>query len=137
MSKKKRVFKRWSNKWIETAGLILLLLSFGWQTFEEDINSLSNDVDTYQVHEKLDKIWSVLTDLYSHSDANTSNTHVLSSFDVELNGWKYWGDMLKEKERVDFQSKLFGGIRIGLYLIGSFLLIVPKFRKEDDVKLAP
>lgn len=117
---------------LEGIGLILILLAFGWQVFEEDIHVLSSTTDKYQLHEKLDAIWMLLVD--EHFEVNERETFPAISTNVDLinKNWKYWSEIVEEKERITYQSKVVSTIRILLYLIGSVMLILPKFHKPKS-----
>ncbi len=119
-----------NNSKIEGIGLILLLLSFGWQAFQQDISDLAKDQQDYQIHEKLDNIWNVITDMYTHSSSNTSNASTKVNIEAALENWKLYGNILSERTTVEYQAKLFLTIQIILYILGSICLIIPKFRNE-------
>ncbi|HXD94355.1 MAG TPA: hypothetical protein VNX01_14210 [Bacteroidia bacterium] len=96
-----------SSQKLEGTGLILLLISFGWQVFQQDISDLAKEQQDCQIHEKLDHLWFILGDLYTHSSANNSSSITQSDFDVISRNWKYWADLQKERERVESQGKFF------------------------------
>lgn len=111
---------------LEEIGLILILIAFGWQVFEEDFDVLSSTTDKYQLHEKLDAIWMLLADEYYEEDEKpfpTISTNVKSI----NNNWKYWSDLAGEKTKINYQSTLISTVRILFYFIGSVFVIIPKF----------
>jgi len=118
---------------LEAWGLLLILFSFGWQILEEHIAVLSSQTDKYQLHVKLDLIWLLIVDEYYQNQSDKAYPRSVSDIDSLNKNWKYWSELIEEKERVTYQSKVFSGIRIILYLAGSILILVPKFR-EPKVK---
>lgn len=100
---------------------------------EEDIAVLSSQTDRYQLHEKLDTIWLLMVVDYYQNHADKANPLSTSDIDSLNKNWKYWSGLIEEKERVTYQSKVFSGVRIILYLTGSILILIPKFR-EPKVK---
>lgn len=118
---------------LEGFGLIFLLLAFGWQMLEQDLSTLSSDVDRYQTHEKLDHLYSLIADIYSTSESNRSETNIMANFPQIVKDWKYWDDMNKDKETVLSQAATSTIIRTALYLIGSVLIIVSKFKKSEKI----
>lgn len=117
-------------KKLEGYGLILILFSFGWQMLETDLSNLSTDVDKYQIHEKLDKIYMITADIYSQSELNKSGTHTSADFSNIVGNWKYWEKLNTEKETVNWQLKWTLYIRSLIFIIGSIMLILPKFKTD-------
>lgn len=117
-------------KKLEGYGLILILFSFGWQMLETDLSNLSTDGDKYQIHEKIDKIYMITADLYSQSDLNKSGTYTSANFSDIVGNWKYWETLNKEKETVSWQLKWTINIRSLIFIIGSVMLILPKFKTD-------
>lgn len=121
-------------KKLEGYGLILILLSFGWQMLEQDLSNLSTTVDKYQIHEKLDKIYMITSDIYSQSELSKSKNEPYTSADFSeiLKNWKDWGYLEKEKETVNWQLEFSMVIRSIVFIIGSVLLIIPKFNSTNS-----
>lgn len=118
------------NSKIEGWGLILILLGFGWQVFQGDLNDLASEQRDFQIHEKLDDTWILLGDIYTHSKSNNTTVLTTANYEVIDKNWKYWSSLKAERERVEFQSTVFLIIQFLLYVTGSILIIIPKFRKE-------
>lgn len=121
---------------LEGFGLILLLLSFGWQMLEQDLSNLSSEVDKYQTHEKLDHLYNLIADMYSTSESNRSETNVMANFPYIVKDWKYWDDINKQKESILRQTKTSTIFRSLMYLIGSVLIIVSKFKKRERITIS-
>lgn len=117
-----------SNKKLEGFGLILILLSFGWQLLEINLTDLSNEVDKYQLHEKIDGLYMLIADAYSNSEFNNSQIRSSANFKSINKNWKYWYGLKQEKENVVGQMKWTFYLKSFIFIIGSILLIIPKFR---------
>ncbi len=117
-----------SNK-IEAIGLVFILVAFGWQIFEEEIRELSGETDKYQLHQKLDDLWAINSAIYTHSDINNSGAIANINYEHISNNWKYWKGLKAEKEDVNRQEKLFAWLRILLFILGSIMIIVAKYRE--------
>ena len=119
---------------IESIGLIFLLISFGWQTLENSSKSSSAEVDIYQINEKLDSIWFLLSEIYSHSDLNNTSTITRAGFANLMTEWKGWAKLKTEKAKVEEQETVFFCLRLLLYAVGSIMLIVPKLLYSTKVE---
>lgn len=122
-----------SNRRLEGYGLILVLISFGWQLLEINLTDLSNEVDKYQLHEKVDDLYMIIADAYSNSELNTSQVRNSVDFESINKNWKYWNGLKVEKESLVEQLKWTFYLKSLIFIVGSILLIVPKFRlvKEE------
>lgn len=117
-----------TDKKLEGWGLILILVSFGWQFLEVNLTELSNEVDKYQLHEKVDDLYMIIADVYSHSEFNNSQVRSSVDFETINKNWKYWNGLKNEKESLVGQLKWTFYLKSLLFIIGSIFLIIPKFR---------
>lgn len=124
-----------SNNKIEGLGLILVLFAFGWQLLENDLANLANDVELYQTHKKIDAIWLVLSDSYTHSPTKNTAAVSMAGYDTLNDSWQDWEEMKKEKDSVSAQKIRILMIRSVIYLLGSILIIYSKFRVNPETKL--
>ncbi|MFA5906989.1 MAG: hypothetical protein WC836_23885 [Desulfobacula sp.] len=124
-----------SNNKIEGIGLILVLFAFGWQLLENDLANLANDVDLYQTHKKIDAIWFVLSDSYTHSPTKNTAAVSIAEYDTLNNSWQGWEDMKKEKNSVSSKKIIILMVRSVIYLLGSILIIYSKFRVNPEPKI--
>jgi len=129
-SPKKNIFFKLLS-YLEIIGIFLILVAFCWQQFETDSETLSYEVDLYQIHDKLDALWGVIADDYAHRYSNDIKSLVSSNFDFILANWKYWSQMKNEKMNVDSQRESAKLFRIILYILGSCLILI---RKYLDIK---
>jgi hypothetical protein len=114
-----------SNR-LEGWGLILILGSFLWQLIENDLTNISESGEYYRLHSKLDAIWYV----YSH-DYISRNPDTGISFDISFkaffDNWKIYSQILKETKQLSNQIDVTLYIRVLIFIIGSILVIIPKF----------
>jgi hypothetical protein len=116
---------------LEAFGLVLILISFGWQTFENHANSIIKNSDLYDIHEKLDKTWGIIADQYSKD--NETTTTVYSNYENSVKTWKYWNELKRHKKSVEGQAQISSEIRGFLYIIGSVLILIPKFQDKKTI----
>lgn len=120
-----------TNKKLEGYGLILILISFGWQYLEYNLDSINNNVEQYQIHQKLDYLYRITADVYTHSEYNKTDIRSSTDFEHINKNWKGWNSLKQEKESVSSQLNITLAIKSLIFIIGSLFLIIPKFRKED------
>ncbi|WP_461633273.1 hypothetical protein [Labilibaculum euxinus] len=114
----------------EAIGLILILISFGWQQFESDSNALRNREDLYQIHKKLDAVGAVLIEDYWKNYPDELESPPGYNVKVYFNNWKHWNDLEKNKETLKNQIAVGKNARIVLYLIGSLFFIYSRLKIE-------
>jgi hypothetical protein len=112
--------------YMELAGMILVLASVGWQFFIgrplETIESSSRD---YREDRKLDAIWWVLTDMYTHQFPERAGTTGFANWKSLNMQWEHHGE--GEERSIELQAKMatwFTGI---VFLIGSALIVAAKW----------
>ena len=116
---------------IESIGLLLILLSFLIQLIETDIESEIREAQFYQTQVKLDRVWDLLGKEYYIDNSKTSNARYLEFQEINKQ-WKYYSedkeylDEWKKSVWFDFISKM----RIWIFIIGSIILIIPKWIKR-------
>ncbi|HRX23324.1 MAG: hypothetical protein H6548_02000 [Chitinophagales bacterium] len=115
---------------LEGTGLIFILFSFGWQMFETDLSNQSTYLNNYHIHKKLDKIYMITADLYSQSKLNHSGTYTSADFSDIVNNWEYFDEPGKEIESVNRQLDWTFFFRSLLYIVGSLMLIISKFKSK-------
>lgn len=86
---------------IEGIGLVFLLISFGWQVFEDEINSMSSDASYYYLHEKLDDIWMLNSAIYTNSEINKSKTISNIDYPIIAKNWKSYTDIKDKTEQME------------------------------------
>lgn len=84
----------------------------------------------YHINEKTDAIWGVLSAMYIQSRSETVKTYKTVDVMAYEKAWKDWGDMKDDKMSIDRETQIFKSIRIVMYIIGSFLIISSKFKKN-------
>ncbi len=124
-SKMKTSIRKWI-KWFEPAGLILLLVSFGWQCLEEHSAQMKTDAYILEINEKLLFIWDGIYDEAIRSDRYDGKAMVWVNYDSHNQSMKTWEQTQKELSDISKQKELFGSIRMVLFVIGSLLVILSK-----------
>ena len=117
-----------STKKIEGFGLILILISFGWQMFFNFSTQLSGNADKYQLHTKIDNIFCIIKEFYTHSEFTDTESVSNAGYDVISNEWKDWSSLEEEKSTIAFQQKLSFWISLIAFSMGSILMIISKFK---------
>lgn len=114
---------------IEGVGLLFVLVSFFFQLFQNNLQSNLNESQYYRLHEKLDTMWHVVQNDYSKNHPETGVSGVIN-FKVLSSNWKIYSEQIQElkswEDGIDFFSKL----SIAIFVLGSLLLIIPKFIEE-------
>jgi hypothetical protein len=116
---------------IEGLGLLLILLSFLIQLIETDIESEIREAQFYQTQKKLDNIWILTSKDYSEKHPEL-NVHSGINFEGIVKNWSHYSE---DKKYLDNwkDSVYFKGIsnsRIWIFIIGSILILIPKFTKQ-------
>lgn len=121
---------------LEAIGLLLLLISFGWQCFEDNSNEAVYEAHILNINEKLDAIWAAAYDEVVHTDRfqteclRNGNMPLFwfNYLDANVRTFKDWSSIKEELSVIETQ-KDFGWIcRVVLYILGSILIMIPKFR---------
>jgi len=108
---------------VEVFGLVVILLSVGWQVFiEEDSQELAREAEIIQLNEKLDDIWLYVGRI---GGAVTQDSSVGSVADYEtLNKhWRY----VSQETNFDYTARLFRLIRGILFLFGTVMLSIGRY----------
>ncbi|WP_298495434.1 hypothetical protein [uncultured Algibacter sp.] len=95
------------------------------------MTEISNDVDKYQLHQKIDDLYMLAADTYSNSELYNGEIRSKVSFDVINKDWKYWNNLKAEKKSVLNQLEWTFYIKTLIFILGSIFLIIPKFREEQ------
>jgi len=113
---------------LEGLGLIVILGSFLWQLIETDLRNVEQETEYYRLHEKIDNFWSVYANDYANRNP-TSGVLTRTDFKYIFDKWKIYSESLKENRELSSQIQISTWIRVVLFVIGSVLLIIPKFQK--------
>ena len=111
---------------IEGFGLILILLSFGWQVFKDDLVGISQKNDFYLLHEKIDNFWNVYSEDFSKRFPEKGPI-IHTDFQYLSSQWKPYSEHLKINQKLEGQIRIFSTIAIVFFVIGSVLIIIPKY----------
>ena len=113
-----------SKKW-EILGLILLLVSFAWQCFEEQSNSARIEQEIYDFQERF---FDVLSMEFDAAKFHNNYDSVLVGIDYDST-WKRildWDNKRNEESMMAKRARLFFWIRAVLYVFGSIFIIWSK-----------
>jgi hypothetical protein len=122
---------KFTNKKLEGYGLILILFSFGWEYLEYNLDNINNDVEQYQIHQKLDYLYRITSTVYTNSEYNTTGIRSSTDFEYINKNWKGWNSLKQEKEGVSSQLEITLAVKSFIFILGSLLLIIPKFRRDS------
>jgi hypothetical protein len=125
------VTSREGHKRMEGIGLVLILASFIIQLEEIKVDNAVIESQNYYIEDKLDKIWKLSTTDYSqrhHDSLNTGATN-LNSY---VNDWKIYSQnrAYLENWQKGVLASWITGLRIWIFILGSILVIAPKFIRE-------
>lgn len=77
-------------KRFELIGMVLILVSAGWQVFiERPFTDAATSNRQYQLDRKFDTIWMVLADAHIHQFPDRSDTAMTTNVDVLIRDWDY------------------------------------------------
>jgi hypothetical protein len=124
------MLKKISNSRLEGIGLIFLLISFGFQIIQEDLEGIKVDQMDLDIHEKLDDIRGLQLDQYTHSEQN--DTPAMSEHNVvhSMENWGWWDVLLERRKTLLSQIGGFSYLKLWCLFIGSVIVITSKFRNE-------
>lgn len=123
----KSINKRFTNNRIEGIGLIIILFSFFIQIVEEDLSNQKHEAEIYNIHKKLDAIWHVYSKDFSsrNPEYGVSSTIDFKHYDKD---WKIYSENRKEIKVWNDLVDESGKYKMILFIIGSILIVIPKFR---------
>lgn len=117
------------EKKLEAIGLFLVLASFGWQCFEEHCNQSINEAHIITINKKLDALWLAEKDNAKYDGRFNSKEVFWFSYDINNESFKDWESMKQDILLIESQSNFGWSCRIFLYILGSFLIIIPKWKQ--------
>lgn len=120
------------KQYLEPIGLALLLFAFGWQCFEERAREIKYDGYIYELDKKLENNWSVVYDEALHSDRYKGQAAVYVDIDVLNQSMRDWQQIQNSFNQLDNQMSFFFWVRVVLYLLGSYLVILAKWPQKSD-----
>ena len=115
---------------------MLLLISFGWQCFEDNSNEAVYEAHILNINEKLDAIWAAAYDEVVHTDRfqteclRNGNMPLFwfNYLDANVRTFKDWSSIKEELSVIETQRDFGWTCRVVLYILGSILIMIPKFR---------
>lgn len=119
-------------KWLEPIGLLLLLLAFGWQCFEEFGRQNQFEGYIYEIDQKLEAIWMSVYDEALHSERYHGDAVTYVNYDSLHASSKDWGQIKNDLEDVSQQVAISFWVRVVLYILGSISVIASKIPNKKD-----
>lgn len=118
---------------LEGIGLLLVLGSFLIQLLETEIEANVKEAQHYETQAKLDALWSIIVKEYS-TDHPETGVQTAIDFNVMDKNWKYYSQNRQELEqwKKGVLAHPTSTARILVFVIGSLLLIFPKFVKIHE-----
>jgi hypothetical protein len=108
---------------IEVAGLVLVLLSLGWQLFiEEPIAGIYSGAKEYEVNERLELVWGYLQalreEVVEHRQPGGRDYNYLQG---------QWNRLAAQKDVVANQADIARTVRVALFILGSVMLAIGRY----------
>lgn len=117
----------WLNR-VEGIGLVLILFSFFVQIFQNNSEESFRASQNYHINKKLDHIWIWIENRDKEVKTPSSVTK-LKSFDHD---WELYSKQAKEMKIWESKIELFADISTWIFVIGTILVILPKFIPERN-----
>lgn len=121
-----KLSRTWLNR-IEGIGLILILFSFFVQSFQNDSESSFRESQNYHLNKKLDHIWKLIGKEYEADHSKGAINP--ESYDKD---WEFYSRQVKELENWEGKIELFSQIGTWIFVLGTILVIAPKFMEEKE-----
>lgn len=138
----------WLNR-VEGIGLILILFSFFVQIFQNNSEESFRESQNYHINKKLDHIWTLIENKYAEEEkAKPSKTETSFGKDektrdnkklkplIQLkpldHDWELYSVQAKEMQVWESKIELFADISTWIFVVGTILVIVPKFAREKN-----
>jgi hypothetical protein len=118
---------------LEGIGLLLVLGSFLIQLLESEIEANLKEAQHYETQAKLDALWSILVKEYSTAHPEIG-VQMAIDFKVMDKNWKYYSQNRQELQqwKKGVLAHPTSAARILIFILGSLLLIFPKFVKIHE-----
>lgn len=118
---------------IEGFGLFFLLLSFFFQMVETGMENDIRKHENYLIHKKLDYLWAISSYDYSkkYPEEKVNFTIDFKSYFDDYTTYDQDIENLTNWEKL-VNYKWFICVRTLLYIIGCFLIVIPKFLKIKE-----
>ena len=118
--------------YFEPIGLALLLIAFGWQCMEEHSSHMRYEGYIYELDQKIEAIWSGIKDEAMHSDRYKGEEMIYVNYDSIDKGLKDWEQIKEKFKTINKQYAICFWLRVGLYVVGSLLIILSKWPNKTD-----
>ena len=111
---------------LELAGLVIVLLTAGWEFFvERNLTDISQDASFYRIERKLDGLWEQVGAIRERVEPNPSvQTLTITHADASKE-WPFAGDK-REFESLVRQTQFAKNLRGLAFVCGSLLLLIAR-----------
>lgn len=120
----------WLNR-VEGIGLILILFSFFVQIFQNNSEESFRASQNYHINKKLDHIWALIENKYAEEHPEKKLSPILKLQSIEKD-WELYSIQAKEIKAWESKIEFFADISTWIFVLGTLLVIVPKFIQEKN-----
>ena len=123
----------WLNR-VEGIGLILILFSFFVQIFQNNSEESFRNSQNYHLNKKLDHIWALIEKQYSEDEKSREEQTFspVTRLKTVDDDWEVYSKQVKELEVWESQIAFFADISTWIFVLGTILVILPKFIPEKN-----
>ncbi len=119
---------------LELAGLVIVLLTAGWEFFvERKLTDISQDASFYRIERKLDGLWEQVGAIRERVEPNPSYQTLTISHADTSKEWPFAGDK-REFESLARQTEFAKNLRGLAFVCGSLLLLIARGLQLRDSK---
>lgn len=120
----------WLNR-VEGVGLILILFSFFVQIFQNNSEESFRESQNYHINKKLDHIWALIENKYAEEHPEQKLSPILKLQAIKKD-WELYSVQAKEMKIWESKIELFADISTWIFVLGTILVILPKFIPERN-----
>ena len=113
-----------TSETLEFIGLVLILGSTFWKVFLADtVREIANADHRLRLEQKIDSLFAVVVQHYRDGFPNATKRGSAINLDGIEDSW----EVAPVKTYADKQGALFSGIADWVFIIGSIIVLIPKF----------
>lgn len=118
-----------SANYIEAIGLLLLLVSFGWQCLESHSEAVIMESYVYELNEKLNYVlMSEYDEAIKDNERYQGNAMTWMNYDDLSKNITDWKQVQESMDTIKRQKQCFFYLRASLFVLGSLCVIFSKLR---------
>ncbi len=116
---------------LEGIGLILILFSFFIQIFQNNSEESFRESQNYHLNKKLDHLWVFIKKEYADGHLKERDSLMLHSKSTN-DDWEAYSSQAEELKTWEGQIEFFADISTWIFVLGTILVILPKFIPEKS-----